>query len=220
VSASGLAHGDPVREPPEPAPRRPDPYPEQPEQPAYPQYPQQPEPYGPGPWVGQPYGGGAPVHHDHGEPALPYGGRLRRLIAGLIDGLVVYVVTWLLTAPLLGVGSVYEGSLARRTGADLITAVVAFLYYALQHARWGRTPGKRVMNLRVVRERDGGPISYGQASWRLLFAYLISVVTCGVGGLIDVAWILWDRRRQALHDKVARTVVVEVTPDMPDPYAR
>jgi uncharacterized RDD family membrane protein YckC len=171
-------------------------------------------PYGPGPWPGE-YGHGAPSW-PQGE--LEYGGRMRRLVAAIVDGLIVYVVTWLLTAPVLGFGTMYEGDVARQTGANLIAGVVAFLYYVLQHGRWGQTLGKRAMSLRVVRADDAGAIRYGQAAWRLLFAYLLSLATCGVGGLVDVAWILWDRRRQALHDKVARTVVIRARPDMPDPY--
>jgi uncharacterized RDD family membrane protein YckC len=205
---------EPTREPFRPHPARPGPM------------PPPSEPYGPGPWPEQPYGG-EPVTRPYGPAyesggygaAFEYGGRWRRLIAAIIDGLIVYAVTWLLTAPVLGVGTMYEGSLARQTAANLIAGVVAFLYYVLQHGRWGRTPGKRAMNLRVVRADDAGAISYGQAAWRLLFAYLISLATCGVGGLVDVAWILWDRRRQALHDKVARTVVLRTEPGMPDPYA-
>lgn len=28
-------------------------------------------------------------------------------------------------------------------------------------------------------------------------------------GLVNLAWILFDRRKQALHDKAARTLVVD-----------
>lgn len=173
-----------------------------------------PTPYGPGPWPGA-YGYDMPSPYQ-GE--LEYGGRLRRLVAAIIDGLIVYVVTWVLTTPVLGYGTMYEGSVGRQTAANLLAAVVAFLYYVLQHGRWGQTLGKRAMSLRVVRAEDAGAIGYGQAAWRLLFAYVISLATCGIGGLVDVAWILWDRRRQALHDKVARTVVIRTRPGMPDPY--
>jgi uncharacterized RDD family membrane protein YckC len=183
-------------------------------------------PYGPGPWPEHPYGDPAlgPYASAYGPggygSGMAYGGRWGRLIAAIIDGLVVYAVTWIVTAPILGVGTMYEGSVGRQAVANLIAGVVAFLYYVLQHGRWGQTLGKRAMSLRVVRADDGGPISYGQASWRLLFEYLVSLATCGIGGLVDVAWILWDRRRQALHDKVARTVVVQAEADMPDPYLR
>jgi uncharacterized RDD family membrane protein YckC len=201
----------------------PKPEPEEPKQPERPwREPQQPppEPYGRGPWPQQPSYDeppGRPYAWEGPRPRLAYSGRWQRLIAAIIDGLIVYVIIWLVTTPILGYQTMYEGSIARQTAANLIAIVIAFLYYALQHGRWGRTLGKRAMNLQVVRAEDGGAISYGQATWRLLFAYLISVITCGIGGLVDVAWILWDQRRQALHDKVARTVVM--TTAGPDPYA-
>ena len=30
-------------------------------------------------------------------------------------------------------------------------------------------------------------------------------------GLLDTLWLLWDRRRQCLHDKAAHTVVVKTS---------
>jgi uncharacterized RDD family membrane protein YckC len=206
-----------MTEPPEPIRREPTTPPPAP--------PAEESPYGPGPWPDQPYGE-APRPYGSGYDAaaygaaFQYGGRWRRLIAAIVDGLIVYAVTWLVTAPILGFGTMYEGSLARQTVANLVAGVVGFLYYVLQHGRWGQTLGKRLMSLRVVRADDAGAISYGQAAWRLLFEYLITLATCGVGGLVNIAWILWDKRRQALHDKVARTVVVSARPGMPDPYAR
>jgi uncharacterized RDD family membrane protein YckC len=155
------------------------------------------------------------------RPQPEYGGRWRRLLAAIIDALAVYLVIWVVTVPLVGLSTIYDGeNIARRTAADVIAAVIGFLYYMLQHGRWGRTLGKRAMSLLVVREEDGDAISYGRAAWRLLFSYLLSLLTFGIGNLVDVAWILWDRRRQALHDKVARTVVLRDSPGLPDPYAR
>jgi uncharacterized RDD family membrane protein YckC len=211
-----------MTEPPRPEPSRPEP--DRTRRDPVPSPPPEGSPYGPGPWPEHPYGEPAtrPYASEYGPGGygfdLEYGGRWRRLIAAIIDGLIVYAVIWLVTTPILGFGTMYEGSFGRQTAANLIAGVVAFLYYVLQHGTWGQTLGKRAMSLRVVRADDGGAISYGQAAWRLLFAYLISLATCGIGGLIDVAWILWDRRRQALHDKVARTVVVRAEPGTSDPY--
>jgi uncharacterized RDD family membrane protein YckC len=39
-------------------------------------------------------------------------------------------------------------------------------------------------------------------------------------GLINVAWSLWDPRRQALHDTLAKTTVVNAGPDLRNPDAR
>jgi uncharacterized RDD family membrane protein YckC len=196
-----------MNNPPEPDRREPAP-PPPPWEPPHPG-PPAPHEYGPAPYGTDEYGPG---------PGVTYGGRWRRLIAAVIDGLIVYAASWIVTAPILGFGTIYEGSVARQAAANLIAGVLAFLYYVLQHGRWGQTLGKRTMGLRVVRAEDAGAVGYGQAALRLVFAYAISAITCGIGGIIDVAWILWDARRQALHDKVARTVVVTAEPGAPNPY--
>jgi uncharacterized RDD family membrane protein YckC len=68
-----------------------------------------------------------------------------------------------------------------------------------------------MFHLRVV-TYAGGPITWGQAGIRVGFQYLISLVTCGIGQIVDLAWILFDRRKRALHDKVAKTLVISTRP--------
>lgn len=152
-----------------------------------------------------------------------YGGRWRRLGAAIIDNVLVGVVTGILTAPFgtwnnaFDTHSTFE---AKQAFGNLVTGVLGFLYYWLLHARWGQTLGKRLLNIRVVRADDGGAIGYGQSAWREIFEWLLAFITCGIGFFVDNAWILWDERRQALHDKVAKTVVVKAEPGMPNPYER
>ncbi|MGW8283573.1 MAG: RDD family protein, partial [Gemmatimonadota bacterium] len=66
----------------------------------------------------------------------------------------------------------------------------------------GRTPGKRLLNLRVVR-LDGKPLGYW-ASFERFGGYAASLFT-GFEGFLR---ILWDPNRQGLEDKLAETVVV------------
>jgi uncharacterized RDD family membrane protein YckC len=69
----------------------------------------------------------------------------------------------------------------------------------------GRTPGKRVMGIRVLR-LDGGALSYWVAFERF-GGYAASLFT-GMEGFLR---ILWDRNRQCLQDKLAETVVIRET---------
>jgi hypothetical protein len=69
----------------------------------------------------------------------------------------------------------------------------------------GRTPGKKVLGIRVVR-LDGNPLSYWVAFERF-GGYAASLFT-GMEGFLR---ILWDRNRQALEDKLAETVVIRET---------
>lgn len=66
----------------------------------------------------------------------------------------------------------------------------------------GRTPGKRLLNVRVVR-LDGKPLGYW-ASFERFGGYAASLFT-GFEGFLR---ILWDPNRQGLEDKLAETVVV------------
>ncbi len=68
--------------------------------------------------------------------------------------------------------------------------------------RSGATPGMREAGIRLE-SRDGGRLSFKQALIRFWGQYLLFVLTVGVSGL----WILWDRQKQALHDKLAGTRV-------------
>jgi uncharacterized RDD family membrane protein YckC len=160
--------------------------------------------------------------------------RWARFGGGILDVVIVLVIQVILIGPTIrwdrlgqaGYGTAYVASRPGTRLAEFAAVLIGFLYCWLQHGKWGRTLGKRAAGTRLVRMTDGGAVSWGQAAWRvgfsIVFAFLIYLLTCGFGGilaLLDPAWILWDPRRQALHDKVARTLVVKVDPSAPDPYA-
>ena len=64
------------------------------------------------------------------------------------------------------------------------------------------SPGKRALKLVVV-GTDGRPIGFGRGVERQ-FVLLIGALLLYIGWL----WALWDPKRQALHDKAARSLVV------------
>ena len=89
------------------------------------------------------------------------------------------------------------------------------LYFTFFLGFWrGRTPGKRLLRIRVVR-LDGRPLGYW-VSFERFGGYAASLFT----GLEGFARILWDRNRQALEDKLAETVVIRDTDDAKQRVAR
>jgi uncharacterized RDD family membrane protein YckC len=189
-----------------------------------PQPPEEPFPYGTPAASSSPYGPPAPAYDPSaygapaGAPSVPLGGRWRRLFAAIVDSIIVGVVSGAITAPFANWNEITKSHYSVGEGfANLAGALITFAYYWYQHGKWGQTIGKRLFALRVV-DVAGGPIGWGQSAWRLIFEYLLTIITCGIGGLIDVAWILWDPRKQALHDKVAKTLVVTADPSVPNPY--
>ncbi len=91
----------------------------------------------------------------------------------------------------------------------------AGLYFTFFLGWWkGRTPGKRLLGVRVVR-LDGRPLGYW-ASFERYGGYAASLFT----GLEGFARIFWDPNRQALEDRLAGTVVVRETPEARERIAR
>ena len=66
-----------------------------------------------------------------------------------------------------------------------------------------------MLGLKVVR-LDGQPVTFVVALVRAL-ACLLSMFVFFLGFL----WIAWDREKQGWHDKIAGTVVVRLSKNMP-----
>jgi len=89
----------------------------------------------------------------------------------------------------------------------LMLRVVLALYKPLFEGATGQTLGKKWVGIRVVQE-DGSPIGYPRAFFRWLVFSLFGLVP--ILDLVNILWPLWDPRKQTLHDKAAKTLVVRV----------
>ncbi len=93
------------------------------------------------------------------------------------------------------------------------------LCYHVGFLMWKQaTPGKLMLGLRVRRRDVPGPMPLGTVLLRWLTQFGPSILgsvpyvgyLSSVYSLLDGLWPLWDSKRQALHDKAARTNVVRV----------
>ena len=83
---------------------------------------------------------------------------------------------------------------------SLIAAYIVY-FVAMWVAR-GATVGKMIVGLKIV-SVDGHPITLKNALLRF-------VIFAMVGFSVGFLWLLFDRRKQSLHDVAARTVVVKI----------
>jgi uncharacterized RDD family membrane protein YckC len=137
-----------------------------------------------------------------GRPLAAWG---QRLGAFVIDEVFVYVVAKL---------AVFALGLHHTFGARLLWFLLAIAYYAvLNGSEAGQTFGKRLLGIAVRDAATGGSIGVQRAVLRYIVVGLFRVVLFfGLFTLLDGLWPLWDTQRQALHDKIAGSVVVRVTP--------
>ena len=85
-------------------------------------------------------------------------------MAYIVDGIVVGIVVALLVFLSVVLLFVFPILSILPIVAFVVIPLVYFPYY---WARSGQTPGMKMMRVKVVRDRDGGPVTGGQAILRL-----------------------------------------------------
>jgi uncharacterized RDD family membrane protein YckC len=82
----------------------------------------------------------------------------------------------------------------------------AAFYFTVLTSIWhGQTPGKKLFNIRVI-QLDGTRLSMWDSFGRY-GGYGAGLAT----GLLGFLQIYWDPNRQAIHDKISATIVIDVT---------
>ncbi|MBT2449311.1 RDD family protein [Streptomyces sp. ISL-43] len=188
-------------------------------------YPPPPPPYGGG---GDPYGGGGGYGMPDplaGMPPLADFGK--RLAARVIDLLIIAIPLFLIQ---LAVGDRERYTVETNDGEDVtevitrsysgsglimtLVSIVAYVGYDWWFTKKnGQTLGKKWLGLRVAMLNDGSVPQSGAALSRAAVLWLPTLICCFcLWPIALVISMLVDKPyKQGLHDKVAKTVVVQST---------
>ena len=139
-----------------------------------------------------------------GAAQVAYGGFWIRLVAYIIDAILISLVLGLVTS-IFGISYVDVDDLSKIDPTlNLLSLLVAWLYFALmESSERGATVGKMAMGLRVV-SNDGKRISFLNATGRY-FAKIISALIFCIGFIM----IAFTDRKRGLHDMIASTLVIK-----------
>ena len=135
-----------------------------------------------------------------GQAPAQYG---QRVVAYLID--VVLVIPILIVGGILLAVSDVLGLIV------MVLGVVAYMIYNLYYLQGttGQTIGKKKQGIKLVGDSTGQPVGSGMAFVRYFLAGLVSNLTCGVYGVLDFLWPLWDQDKKRLTDKILKFAVVQ-----------
>jgi uncharacterized RDD family membrane protein YckC len=168
--------------------------------------------------AGAPAALAAPGYAPAARPAVAYAGFWLRVVAFIIDAILLHFVSVILFLPFAA--SMGMGMRGMMTGRPpniqellplfhamfrmaLIRLVLNWLYFALlESSSWQATLGKKALGLEVT-DLDGNRISFGRATGRF-FAKIISSLTLGIGYIMAG----FTEKKQALHDMIAGTLVI------------
>ncbi|MER5256337.1 MULTISPECIES: RDD family protein [unclassified Streptomyces] len=179
--------------------------------------PPPPPPYGGG---GGPYGagggGGGDPYGGAGDPLAgmpPLAESGKRVLARILDMILVGVVVWLLSWA-FGTNEFDvdpdEVQYGKSFGQSLLAAVLYIAYDSFMISRTGQTLGKKWLGLRVANLNDGATPTLQTALVRAAVLWLPFAFCCAcIWTAICGGWSFFDKPyKQGLHDKAAKTVVV------------
>jgi uncharacterized RDD family membrane protein YckC len=145
----------------------------------------------------------------------------QRLVAIIIDGLIIDVPKSIIAAIVVGSGALYSPRHIRGSliVIDIIFIFIDLAYFALLNgSENGQTLGQMMFGIAVRDQNTGGSIGPQRAALRILV--LVPGIVVGwipflalIAGLYTIVAALsplWDNRRQGFHDKVEHTDVVKV----------
>jgi uncharacterized RDD family membrane protein YckC len=123
----------------------------------------------------------------------PRAGFWRRFGAYLVDGILIWVIVFLVLRAFLD-----------EVAAQGITVLVSLIYFTyFEGTPSGQSIGKKLLNIRVIDFATGGPIGHGRA-----FLRWVGRILSGIPLALGYLWMLWDKEKQTWHDKIANCVVV------------
>lgn len=138
------------------------------------------------------------VNPSVGRIASPF----KRLAAHFVDG-ILPMVGFIVIIFLPAVS--HSAGIGAGVGVVLgVGLILVYIVWALMLFGRGRTPGKRLLGLRVVKE-SGQPAGFATMLFREWLGKMLSALVFSLGFL----WILFDREKQGWHDKLMSTYVVE-----------
>ncbi|HXX88861.1 MAG TPA: RDD family protein [Acidimicrobiales bacterium] len=192
--------------------------------PDWPPPPRPAPPTAPPPWSDTPPGAG---HGDDGRrprgPLDPLGRPLAAwakrvlaflldaVVAGLLGGVITLVVTRPDVRPLSGGGYDIHWRAGNLFAAVALLYLVNTAYFTfLTGSRRGQTLGAMTMGIAVRDAASGGQLGAARGLVRSLIVSAFLVPYLLLPWVLDMLWPLWDPGRQAVHDKAARSVVVDL----------
>ncbi|TWT18098.1 RDD family protein [Luteimonas marina] len=150
---------------------------------------------------------------------IVHAGFWKRFAAMVIDGFITAAASWVVQIPLLmlaaGAGMMGGDMLASGGAMGIIVLsygvgiLIPLFYFAWMHSSGSQASlGKLAVGIKVTRG-SGERISFWRAFARYAAYFATVVFSFGIGGLVSAFTTGLGERRQALHDMICDTLVVD-----------
>ncbi len=134
-----------------------------------------------------------------------YAGFWIRYLASIIDSILMMVIIMTVLFAVYG-DNLYlmmmpeSSSTIKVLTTNIFPILIVIIFWVFKSA----TPGKMILNIKIIDEKTGNNMSTGQSILRY-FSYFISMLPLFLGFF----WAGFDAKKQAWHDKIAGTVCIK-----------
>lgn len=101
----------------------------------------------------------------------------------------------------------------------LVTLIIGWYIWLTFTAKTSQTPAKRLLNVYTLEVQTGQPITAGRVWVREVVVKQVGLAIAnaviGVAWFVDGLWVLIDKNRQAVHDKIVGTIVIYAPNGLP-----
>ena len=173
-----------------------------------------------------------------GTAGFVYADVPNRVIALIIDGIILAIITFIVTAVLYGIvgapvsvnlntGNLFEVNYVSTLLGAILSLAIGAAYWIYSWTAMRASPGQKMLGMQVGNSPDGATLTQEQAirRWAVLFApFSLSAVVYvlpTLGALLGLATFIYaiyllyttaqSPTKQGFHDKFANTVVVKAS---------
>jgi len=144
-----------------------------------------------------------------------YAGIGSRAIAVIIDHIILMIITVIIALPFGMTSALFSmmgsvanpvalaSTMALMSTVMVISLVIWILYFTYFESKTGQTLGKKMVNIKVVRE-DGKKLTFGEAFLRTILRVIDGLAVYLLGFIV----VLVSEKKQRIGDIAAKTVVV------------
>lgn len=173
-----------------------------------------------------------------GTAGFVYADVPNRVIALIIDGIILAIITFVVTAVLYGIvgapvsvnlntGNLFEVNYVSTLLGAILSLAIGAAYWIYSWTAMRASPGQKMLGMQVGNSPDGATLTQEQAirRWAVLFAPFslsqVVYVLPTLGALLGLATFIYaiyllyttaqSPTKQGFHDKFANTVVVKAS---------
>ena len=139
----------------------------------------------------------------NGTSSRRYAGFWIRTLAAILDTIIILLITGPLLYVIYGAEMFTSEDMVQGSADVLLSYVFPLVFTVVLWMKFGGTPAKRLLKIKVLDEKTGKHLTLGKSLLRYV-GYFVAMIPL----LIGIIWVAFDKKKKGWHDHIAGTIVV------------